>query len=349
VLVEFASAVDAVECAVAVQRDVAEREASIPENRRIAFRIGVNIGDIIVEDGDILGDGVNVAARLEGLAEPGEICIARNVYNQVKTKLDLAFEPMGEHRVKNIAEPVTAYRVNLDAPGRASRRRPVWTQRRWQAAAAMVALLVALGAGGAWYALWPLMPAPDPTTTAQPAAVLAAAREGPALPLPNKPSIVVLPFSNLSGDAEQEYFAHALTEDIITGLARFRELFVISSNSSFRYKGQAVDIKQVGRELGVRFALEGSVRRSNDRLRVTTQLIDAMTNQHLWAETYDRELTAANVFEVQDDITQQVVAALGTGMLYATVSNSAQRKKTDSLAAYEFYHMGHTFTWYAIN
>jgi adenylate cyclase len=266
VLVEFASAVDAVECAVAVQRGVAEREAAVPDARRIAFRIGVNIGDIIVEDGDILGDGVNVAARLEGLAEPGEICIARNVDNQVKTKLDLAFEPMGEHRVKNIAEPVTAYRVNLDAPGRASRRSPVWTQRRWQAAAAMVALLVALGAGGAWYARWRLMPAPD-ATTAQPAAVLAAAREGPALPLPNKPSIVVLPFSNLSGDAEQEYFADALTEDIITGLARFRESFVISSNSSLRYKGQAVDIRQVGRELGVRFALEGSVRRLDDRLR----------------------------------------------------------------------------------
>jgi adenylate cyclase len=225
-LVEFASAVDGVECAVAIQRGAAEREAPVPEARRITFRIGVNIGDIIVEDGDILGDGVNVAARFEGLAEPGGICIARNVYDQVKAKLDVAFEPMSEHRVKNIAEPVTAYRVNLSAPGRASRRRSVWTQRRWQAAAATVAIVVVLGAGGAWYALWPQLPAPGMPTAAGP-----AAEEKPVLSLPDKPSIAVLPFRNLSGDTEQEYFADAVMEDIITGLARFRNLFVISSNS----------------------------------------------------------------------------------------------------------------------
>ena len=335
-LVEFASAVDAVECAVAVQRGVAERETSIPENRRIAFRIGINVGDIIVEDGDILGDGVNVAARLEGLAEPGEICVARNVYNQVKTKLDLGFEPMGEHRVKNIAEPVTVYRVTLDAPHRALRRRPVWAPRHWEAAAAVVALLVVLGAGGAWYARWPQLPTPETPIAAHP-----AEEEKPALPLPDRPSIVVLPFSNLSGDPDQGYFADAVTEDVITGLARFRGLFVISSNSSFRYKGSTNDIQRIGHELGVRFALEGSVRRSEDRLRVTAQLIDATTDEHLWAETYDRKLTAANLFEVQDDIAQQVVAELAShqGRINAIVADGARGKNTESLEPYEFYAM----------
>jgi adenylate cyclase len=258
------------------------------------------------------------------------------VYNQVKSKLALPFEAMGEHRVKNIAEPVTVYRINSDAAGPGSRRRPVWTQRRWQAAAAVVALLVALCAGGAWYGLWRPAPAPDATTAE---GGPATAEDKPALPLPDKPSIVVLPFANLSGDAEQEQFVDAVTEDIITGLARFRELFVISGNSSFRYKGHAVDIKQVGRELGVRYALEGSVRRSEDRLRVTTQLIDAMTDEHLWAETYDRELTVANVFEVQNAITDQVVATLGgyQGKLYVSAAARAQRRTTDRLEAYDLY------------
>ena len=255
-LLEFASAVDAVECAVAIQNGVAEREAAVPEDRRLAFRIGINVGDIIVEDGDILGDGVNVAARLEGLAEPGGICIARNVYNQVKAKLDLAFEPMGEHRVKNIAEPLTVYRLNLDAPGRASHRRSLWTQSRWQAAAAAVVLLLAAAATGAWYTLWP--PVPE-SITAESAAVTPAAAKKPALPLPDKPSIAVLPFDNLSGDPKQERLAGGLTEDVITDLSRFRELFVIARNSTEVYKGKAVDIRQVGRELGVRYVLEGSL------------------------------------------------------------------------------------------
>jgi len=335
-LVEFASAVDAVECAVAIQKGVAEREGAFAEDQRIAFRIGINVGDIIVEDGDILGDGVNIAARLEGLAEPGGICIARNVYDQVKAKLDRAFEPMGAHRVKNIAEPVTAYRVD-PGPGRAVRSRSApWPQRRWPAAAALLALLLALGGGAAWYDWWWPAAAPD-ATSAQ--GKPATAEDKPALPLPHKPSIVVLPFSNLSGDASQEYFADAVTEDIITGLAQFRDLFVISGNSSFTYKGKAVDLKQVGRELGVRFALEGSVRRSKNRLRVTTQLIDAMTDEHMWAETYDREFTAANFFEVQDTITRQVVAELGGiyGKLYASAADRARRKNTDSLEAYDLY------------
>jgi adenylate cyclase len=331
--------VDAVEYAVAIQRGVVEREAAEPQDRRIRFRIGINVGDIIVEDGDILGDGVNVAARLEGIAEPGGICIARNVHNQVDAKLDLAFEPMGEHSVKNIAKPITVYRVR-PGPRGASGMTPsasalALRRQRPAVIAATIVLLLAVGLAGAWYALW--RPASEPTG---PVVTEAAAK--PALPLPDKPSIAVLPFRNLSGDAEQELFADAVTEEIITGLARFRELFVISSNSSFKYKGQAVNIKQVGRELGVRFALEGSVRRSADRLRVTTQLIDATADEHLWTETYDRELTAANVFEVQDNISQQVVAALGSlhGRIYASVADSAQRKSTGSLEAYELYHMG---------
>jgi adenylate cyclase len=334
-LVEFASAVDAVECAVAIQTGIAEREAALPEDRRIAFRIGINVGDIIVEDGDILGDGVNVAARLEGLAEPGGICIARNVHDQVKAKLALPFEEMGQHRVKNIAEPITVYRISPDVPAGVSRR-PLWGQRRWRAAAAALVALVTAGAVGAWFVLWRPAPAPDATTTQ---GGPATAEDKPALPLPNKPSIVVLPFTNLSGDAGQEYFADAVTEDIITGLGQFRDLFVISGNSSFTYKGNAVDIKQVGRELGVHFVLQGSVRRSENRLRVTTQLIDATTGEHMWAETYDQEFTAANFFEVQDTITRQVVAELGGiyGKLYASAADRAQRKNTDSLEAYDLY------------
>ena len=243
----------------------------------------------------------------------------------------------GEHRVKNIAEPVAVYRVGL-GPGGAVRRGPAaiaWAlrgHRRTAIAAAVVALLAA-GAAAGWYTLW-RPGAPPPAVAGS-----GAAQAKPALPLPNKPSIVVLPFSNLSGAADQEYFADAVTEDIITGLARFRDLFVISGNSSFTYKGKAVDLKQVGRELGVRFALEGSVRRSEDRLRVTTQLIDAMTGEQLWAETYDREFTAANFFEVQDTITRQVLAELGGihGQLYASAADRAQHRNTDSLEAYDLY------------
>ena len=204
---------------------------------------------------------MNVAARLEGLAEPGGICIARNVWNQVKAKLDLPFEPMGEHRVKNITEPVTVYRVNLDLPARAAgRRRAVWKQRRWPAVAAAVVLLLALGAGGAWFGMWPQAPG-----SIGGAAAVAAAAAKPALPLPDKPSIAVLPFENLSGDPQQERLAGGITEDVITDLSRFRELFVIARNSTEVYKGKPVDIRQVGRELGVQYVLEGSLQIDAER------------------------------------------------------------------------------------
>ena len=343
-LVEFASAVDAVECAAVIQKGVAEREAALPENRRISFRIGINIGDIIVEESDILGDGVNVAARLEGLAEPGGICIARNVYNQVKAKLDLAFEPMGEHRVKNIAEPITVYRISLDVPDRAVNRRPDWAQRRWQAAEAGVVLLLALGVGGAWYGLW--RPAPD-ATTAQ-GAVVAAAAAKPALPLPDKPSIAVLPFDNLSGDERYERLADGITEDIITDLSRFRDPFVIARNSTLVYKDKPTDVRQIARELGVQYVLEGSLQSDGKQVRVTAQLIDATSGNHVWSERYDRPLD--DVFNIQGEVTRTIAASLAGqhGIVARAARETARRRPPEDLRAYELYLLGlehkHKFT-----
>jgi adenylate cyclase len=265
-LVEFASVVDAVRCAVAVQRDLAERNTDIPAERRIEFRIGINLGDIIIDEGDIYGDGVNVAARLEGLAEPGGICVSRVVRDQVRDKLDFGFEDLGEQRVKNIARPVRVYRVLI---------------------------------GGA------------------PAATRAQA-------LPDRPSIAVLPFQNLSPDPEQEYFAEGMVEDIITGLSRIRWLFVIARNSSFTYKGQVVEVKRVGRELGVRYVLEGSVRRSGNQLRVSAQLIDAATDAHLWAERFDRE--TGDLFALQNEITSRLANALGVELIAAEAARPTEHR-----------------------
>ena len=241
-LVEFASAVDAMRCAMEIQRVMAERNAAIPEDRRIEFRIGINVGDIIIDEGDIYGDGVNIAARVETLASPGAICLSDNAYQQMKGKLALDVSDMGEQQLKNIAQPVRVFKARLDdAPAR------------------------------------------------------------PALALPDKPSIAILAFQNMSGDAEQEYFADGIAEDIITALSKSRWLFIIARNSSFTFKGQAVDIKQIGRELGVRYVLEGSVRKAGNRVRITGQLIEAATGSHLWAERYDRALE--DIFAVQDEIT----------------------------------------------
>jgi class 3 adenylate cyclase len=251
-LVELASAVDAVECAVAIQNSIAEREAAEPGERRIRYRIGINIGDIVLEDGDIFGDGVNVAARLEGLAEPGGICVARNVWNQVKAKLDLGFEPMGEYRVKNITEPITVCRV-LTASGAATKTRThvfasTLRGRRPVATAAAVVMVLAAGSAGAWYVFWrPNAPSPAAVTEI---AASGAAEAKPALPLPDKPSFAVLPFENLSGDPKQERLADGITEDIITDLSRFRQLFVVARNSTFFYKGKPTDVRQIARELG---------------------------------------------------------------------------------------------------
>ena len=278
-LVEFASVVDAVECAAAIQSGVAERQANLPADQRIAFRIGINIGDVIIEEGDIYGDGVNVAARLEGLAEAGGSCVARNVYDQVKDKVQFGFEPAGAHRIKNIPAPVTVYRL-LPDPGRVARtsclKHAKRSTRRWIAAAASAAVVLIAAAGTAsWY---------------RQRAAEGQGEAAAALPLPDKPSIAVLPFDNLSGDPDQEYFADGITEDLITDLSKTSGLFVIARNSSFRFKDTPIDPQQVARDLGVRYLLEGSVRRVGDEVRINAQLIDATTSGHVWAERYDGSL-----------------------------------------------------------
>ena len=283
--VEFASAVDAVRCAVETQREMAARTINIPEDRRIAFRIGINIGDIVIEEGDIFGDGVNIAVRLESIAAPGGVCVSEDVYRQVRGKFDATFEDIGEQKLKNIMQPVRAYRIRI----------------------------VGSSAGAS------------------------TGEHSTNLPLPDKPSIAVLAFQNMSGDVEQEYFADGIAEDIITALSKSRWLFVIARNSSFTYKGRSVDVKQIGRELGVRYVLEGSVRKSGNRMRITAQLIEAATGAHVWAERYDREL--ADIFAVQDEITGSVVNAIEPAMAQAE-QQRVSVKPPDSLDAWEAYHRG---------
>jgi adenylate cyclase len=284
-LAEFPSVVEAVRCAVDIQQDMAGREAGLPDERRIRLRIGVNLGDIIVEGSDIYGDGVNVAARLEGLAEPGGICISGKVYEEVRNKLATAFEDLGEQEVKNIREPVRVYR---------------WTD------AAADPMPSTVGAQG-------------------------------ALPLPDKPSIAVLPFTNMSEVPDQEYFADGITEDIITELSRFRDLFVIARNSSFSYKGRSVKVQDIGADLGVAFVVEGSVRKASGRVRVTAQLVEAATGNHVWAERYDRDLE--DIFAIQDQVTQAIVTAL-TRRLETTDIDRAMRGHPQNLAGYDLYLRG---------
>jgi adenylate cyclase len=288
-LAEFPSAVEAVHCAVEIQYAMAERNGYVPEERRITYRVGINIGDIVVEDDDIFGDGVNIAARLEGLADPGGICISRPVHTQIVDKLDLTFEDLGEQQVKNIAKPVMVYRVALDTKA-AALITPVVQgiarskHRRWLVAGAAAALLVLAVGGALWWQPW----APD----MEPASV-----ERMALPLPDKPSIAVLPFDNLSGDPDQEPLSDGITEDIITELSRFRELFVIARHSTQTYKGKPVKVQKVAEDLGVRYVLEGSIRKTGNQIRINAQLIDATSGRHIWAERYDRDLS--DLFSIQ--------------------------------------------------
>jgi adenylate cyclase len=293
--------VTALKCAVEAQRDLAERNKDLPENRKLQFRAGVNLGDIVVDGAEIYGDGVNVAARLEALAVPGGICVSRTVFNHVKGKVELGFEYLGEKKVKNIVEPVETYRVLLD-PGKAGqvigRKKPQAGQSpsRWQWTSMAVMVLVI--AGGS-LALWLRPSAPD----MEPASV-----EHMALPLPEQPSVAVLPFDNMTGDPAVDYLADGLTEEIITTLSKVPDLLIIARNSTFTYKGKAVSVKQVAEEQGVRFVLEGSVQRSGDRVRINAQLIDAVKGTHVWAERYDRDLT--DLFALQDDITQNIMVAM---------------------------------------
>jgi len=323
-LVEFASVVDAVACAVAIQEGMSARNEGVPEDRRIDFRIGVHLGDVMVEDDDLYGDGVNVAARLEGLAAPGGVCISQQAFDQVETKLDLVFEDLGEQQVKNIARPVRTYRILLDGEAPPGVQRP--KTRRLNAGqligSAVVVVLVIAGLALGWWQPWK----PD----VEPASI-----ERMAYPLPEKPSIAVLAFDNLSGDPAQDYFADGITESIITELSRFRNLFVVARNSTFIYKGKAVEVQQVAEDFGVQYVLEGSVQRSKDRVRINVQLIDAITGWHLWAERYDRELN--DLFAVQDEVTRQIVATLATqeGRLAKAWQERTARKGTVSLKAYD--------------
>ena len=288
-LIEFASVVDAVRCAVEVQRAVAERNVDVPPDRRIELRMGINLGDIIRDGRDIFGDGVNVAARLEALAEPGGICVSRVVRDQVRDKLAFAFEDMGEQQVKNITRPIRVHRIRLfDKEG-------VSTIRAWDQAAKL------------------------------------------PLAMPGKPSVAVLPFTNMSGDPEQEFLADGIAEDVITALSRYPSLFVIARNSCFTYKGRAVDVKQVGRELGVRYVLEGSVRKAGNRIRVTAQLVEAESGKHVWAERYDRDL--ADIFAVQDEITDAVTVAVAPAIADAE-RQRAMRKAPESLDVWAAYQRG---------
>ena len=283
-LVEFASAVDAVRCAVEVQRGMTNGNIGVPEVKRIEFRIGIHVGDIIIDDDDIFGDGVNIAARLEGIADPGGICISDDAHRQIRGKTEIAYDDMGHQSLKNISEPMRAWRAR-------------------------------------------------PAGSAPPAAVVVD-RPAPTLALPDKPSIVVLPFQNMSGDPEQDYFADGMVEDITTGLSRIKWLFVIARNSSFTYKGRAVDVRQVGRELGVRYVLEGGVRRSGSRVRITTQLVEAETGRHLWADRFDGALE--NVFDLQDQITERVVGIVEPSLQRSEIERS-RRKPPENLDAYDLY------------
>jgi adenylate cyclase len=322
---EFSSVVDAVQFAVEVQVAIAERNVDIPEDRRIVYRIGINIGDIIVEGDDIYGDGVNVAARLEGLCEPGGVCIARNVFNQVKGKLDLTFEHLGEKEVKNIAEPVSVYRIDLDDKAAALVTpiavTPSTTGRgRWPQIAAGLVFSLVVVIGLVWLQPW----APD----VEPASV-----EAMAFPLPDKPSIAVLPFTNMSDDPEQEYFADGMTDDLITDLSKISGLFVIARNSSFAYKGQPVNIREIAHQLGVAYVVEGSVRKAGNRVRITAQLIEVEQGNHVWAERYDRDLE--DIFTVQDEVSQSIVSTL-VGRLEGIDIDRAKRKRTENMTAYDF-------------
>ena len=317
VLAEFASVVDALECAVALQRELKSRNAQLPAPRRLEFRIGINLGDVIVEGERIYGDGVNIAARVEGLAEPGGISISGAVYDQVKKKLALTYEPRGEHVVKNIREPVRVYRVlgEPEPTGPGPRITRIVGRLAWRRATLLLGLVLLVAAGGA--AVWSLYSRWRP----------------PGFELPDRPSVAVLPFENMSGDAGQEYFGDGITEDLITGLSKLSGLFVIARNSVFAYKGRAVKPAQVSRELGVRYVLEGSVRKAGNRVRITAQLVDAATGYHVWAERYDRDLK--DVFALQDEVTQKIVGVLAV-KLTAPEKDRLGRAPTRNVEAYDY-------------
>jgi len=305
-LAEFASVVDAVRNAVEVQRAMAERNAGLPEGERIEFRVGINLGDIVIDGDDILGDGVNVAARLEGLAEPGGVCVSGTAFDQVRDKMDVGYEYLGEQEVKNIERPVRVYRVLLEPEAAGTVIGAVPARRQlWQQPVLAVLGLLLLVIGG--FAIWNSYRQPD-FEPADPGKM--------AYALPEKPSIAVLPLDNLSGDPDQDYLGDGLTENIIAVLSTSPDLFVIARNSSFTYKDKATKVQEVAEQLGVRYVLEGSVQRADNRLRVTAQLVDAIDGRHLWAERYDGDLKdLKDLFAIQDDITQKILVAMHVELL----------------------------------
>jgi adenylate cyclase len=322
VLAEFASVVDAVQCAVEIQQVLKARNALLPENRRMEFRIGINLGDVIEEGDSIYGDGVNIAARLEGLAEAGGICISGSTYEQIENKLPLRYDYLGEHAVKNIAKPVRVFRAKIEPeePPEGKVKAKV-KSKNWKYIAIAATVVVIIAAA----ALWQFV-----LRTSHPP-VEVASKEKMAFPLPDKPSIAVLPFVNMSDDPKQEFFSDGITEEIITALSKVPRLFVIARNSTFTYKGKPVKIKQVSEELGVRYVLEGSVRKTGDKVRITAQLIDAITGNHLWADRYDRDLK--DIFALQDEITLKIIQALQL-KLTAIEQARVTGKGTENLNAY---------------
>src|SRR5499427_5702916 len=283
-LVEFRSVVEAVRCAIEVQNGMVERNAGLPIDRRIEFRMGIHLGDVVEEsDGDLMGDGINIAARLEGVATPGAICLSEDAYRQVKARLDLAVNDLGATALKNIADPIRIYSLQVGSP-----------------------------------------PGAKPALQTEPAVPV---QQLAPLALPDKPSIAILAFQNMSGDGEQEFFADGIAEDIITALSKAHWLFVIARNSSFSYKGKSVDVREVGRDLGVRYVLEGSVRKAGNRVRINGQLIEAATGTHLWAERYDRALE--DIFAVQDEITHAIIGAIAPGILAAEIQRSRGKEAAE--------------------
>jgi len=324
-LAEFASVVDAVQCAVEIQRELAERNTNLPAENKMAFRIGVNLGDVVVEDGHIYGDGVNIAARLESLCEGGGVCISGAAFEHVENKLDVDFDDLGDHEFKNINKPVRVYRVLSSQAASAHRfikAKKAAANTRPKVLVFTIGVLFAVAAVAGWlyYFRYPT--------------IETASVEKMAYPLPDKPSIAVLPFHNLSGEPEQEYFSDGITDDLITDLSKISGLFVIANNSAFAYKGKPLKIRQVAEELGVRYVLEGSVRKADNRVRINAQLIDATTGRHLWAERYDRRYT--DIFDLQDEVIGKIVSAL-TVKLTSGEQAQLARRPTDNLEAYDYY------------
>jgi adenylate cyclase len=304
-LAEFGSVVDATECAVKIQQELKTKNAELPDNRKMPFRIGVNLGDVVEESDRIYGDGVNIAARLEGLADPGGICISRTAYDHLKNKLELGYEYLGEHSVKNIAEPVRVYRVLMEpeAAGKViGEKRFLGKISRRAAIATIITLIIVAGSLAGWAVYLYQSKRIEP-----------ASLDKMAYQLPDKPSIAVLPFNNLSGNPEQEYFSDGITEDIITALSKHPNLFVIARNSTFTYKGKPVKVQKVAEDLGVRYVLEGSIQKAGQKVRVTTQFIDALKGYHIWSERYDREMK--DIFALQDEITLKVLKALDVRLI----------------------------------